>query len=87
MGGTSPTQGDGVAAKVCFEEDGIQTILTFYVDGYAEGLGSSWHPNGRLARQAEIRRGKFHGSRVHWGPDGSFDGELSGFYVDGVKQD
>jgi hypothetical protein len=71
----------------CYDEDGNLTMSAHFVHGFAEGLSSLWYPNGMLASQAETRRGQFHGSRVHWNPDGSFNAELSGQYVDGVKID
>lgn len=68
-----------------FSEEGQLELQSFYVDGVAEGHGTLWYPDGRVADRAVVRNGELHGTRVRWNRDGSLDAELSGEYVDGVK--
>ena len=45
-----------------------------------------WYPNGQKKAEGALKNGKRDGTWRLWNDDGSPDEELSGDYVDGVKQ-
>lgn len=64
-------------------ENGTLSTTSNYINGKADGLMQSWHPNGVLARETEFARGEYQ-RRSRWGEDGSLMEEV--LWKDGKMQ-
>lgn len=48
------------------KNDGRPMVLRSYVDGKQEGLWRTWHSNGRLHKEGELKNGKEHGRYLEY---------------------
>ncbi len=64
-------------------EDGLPVVMRSYVDGKQEGIWRTWHSNGRLYKEGELKHGTEHGRYLEYYETGILCYEY--FYALGQK--
>lgn len=80
-----------------FDDKGRKSADQLYIDNVPEGLGNFWHPNGKIQRRLNYKKGKVEGRMIDWYDSGEKEsdfgfksGERDGvcihWYKNGQKQ-